>query len=672
MVFRKLYFFFLAFVVIASGCVKEDFDVPPIDELPELTPNATIEQLKSLHTLGRTATQVTEDWVIDAVVAADDESGNLFRQIAVQDETGGIVLRLNATDLYTIYPEGSTLFIRAKDLYVGDFNGLYQVNGSPEDPIEELLIPNFIVPSNDPPGEVEATVLTIPELQSDAVLNRYQGTLIQLDEVQFVAADSEVPYADAVGRNSLNRTLEDCSENEIIVRSSGFADFAADLTPAGNGTLTGVLSVFGSTRQILLRDPDYDVRFTGDRCGGGGGSGGDLISLEELRSAFAGGTDAVPDARSVRGVVISDVDNGNTTGRNLVLQDETGGIVIRFTGNHGFALGQELEIAVGGLELSEFNGLLQINEVPNGNAVSQGVGTLPTPRPATVAEVLANAEAWESTLVELTGVTLDGGATYSGSVDVSDASGALPMFTRSAASFADSPLPGGTVDLTAVVSDFNGVQVFIRNLDDVVGGMTGGGDPEPVTAMELRDLFNSGAGSVPANRFIEAVVISDGQNGNTTGRNAVIQDATGGIVVRFSDEHSFDLGEAVRIDIGGLELSEFNGLLQVNNTPNGNVTSLGAGTLPTPRVATVQEVIDNQEAWESTLVTIEGVTISGNSTYSGGTTVTDASGSIAMFTRSQATFADTALPSGAVDMTAIVSEFNEPQVLIRNLSDIVE
>lgn len=672
MIFRKLYFFLFVSLLLTAGCVKEDFDVPPIDTLPELTPNATIAQLKGLHTLGRSATQVTEDWVIDAVVGADDESGNLFRQIAVQDETGGIVLRLNATDLYTLYPEGSTVFIRAKDLYVGDFNGLYQVNGSPEDPIEELLIPNFIVPSNEPAGEVEPTVLTISELQSDEVLNRYQGTVIQFDEVQFVAADTEVPYADAVQRNSLNRTLEDCSENEIIVRTSGFADFAADLTPSGNGSLSGLLTVFGSTRQITLRNPDYDVRLTGDRCGGGGGSGGDLISLAELRTAFEGGATAVPEERSVRGLVISDVDNGNTTGRNLVLQDDSGGIVIRFTGNHGFALGQEIEIAAGGLELSEFNGLLQINEVPNGNAVSQGAGTLPTPRMATVEEVLDNVEAWESTLVQLTGVTLNGGATYNGSVDVSDATGTIPMFTRGAATFSESPLPSGEVDLTGVVSDFNGPQLFIRNLDDVEGGMTGGGDPEPITAMELRDLFNGGTSSVPADRYIDAVVISDYQNGNTTGRNMVIQDATGGIVIRFSDEHAFELGTAVRIDVGSLELSEFNGLLQVNNVPNGNASSQGAGTLPTPRQATVQEIIDNKEAWESTLVLIESVTITGSATYDGGTTVSDATGSIAMFTRAQATFSGTALPSGAVDLTAIVSEFNDPQVLIRNLSDVVE
>jgi hypothetical protein len=41
-----------------------------------------------------------------------------------------------------------------------------------------------------------------------------------------------------------------------------------------------------------------------------------------------------------------------------------------------------------------------------------------------------------------------------------------------------------------------------------------------------------------------------------------------------------------------------------------------------------------------------------------------------MFTRSQASFANTALPSGMVTITGIVSEFNAPQLIIRNTSDV--
>jgi hypothetical protein len=41
-----------------------------------------------------------------------------------------------------------------------------------------------------------------------------------------------------------------------------------------------------------------------------------------------------------------------------------------------------------------------------------------------------------------------------------------------------------------------------------------------------------------------------------------------------------------------------------------------------------------------------------------------------LFTRSQATFAGNAIPTGLVTITALVSEFNAPQLIIRNTSDV--
>ena len=199
-----------------------------------------------------------------------------------------------------------------------------------------------------------------------------------------------------------------------------------------------------------------------------------------------------------------------------------------------------------------------------------------------------------------------------------------------------------------------------------------GGDPQEITAAELRALFEGGASAVPAARMLKAVVISDVGNGNLTGRNVVVQDASGGIVVRFAEDHSFALGEEIEINVSGMELSEFNGLLQVNNVPNANAVSFGPGTLPTPRVATISEVNDNLEEWESTLVEIIDVTFPEGGTYNGLKTLEDATGTIGMFTRGDATFSSSNVPTEEFTIIAIVSQFNDPQVVIRNLNDIIE
>jgi len=70
------------------------------------------------------------------------------------------------------------------------------------------------------------------------------------------------------------------------------------------------------------------------------------------------------------------------------------------------------------------------------------------------------------------------------------------------------------------------------------------------------------------------------------------------------------------------------------------------------------------------LVTINNVTISGSGTYSGTTTLTDAVGTLPMFTRSAASFSGTAYPATVVNITGLVSDFNGRQLNIRNLSDV--
>ena len=152
-----------------------------------------------------------------------------------------------------------------------------------------------------------------------------------------------------------------------------------------------------------------------------------------------------------------------------MLQDGSGGIVVRFEfgGDHNYALGEEIEVDISGQELSDYNGLVQVNNVPTGNAVSFGPGTLPEPREATISEILANGEAWESTLVLIKNVSFVESDTYEGSKTLDDGTGTLSIYTRSQASFSGSALPGGSFDMTAIVSDFNAIQVYIRNLDDI-------------------------------------------------------------------------------------------------------------------------------------------------------------------------------------------------------------
>ncbi len=457
------------FTLIGSACVDLEFDAPPPEgEEVQLTPNATIADLRALHTIGQFE-EVTQDWIIEAVVIADDRSGNFYRTIVVQDETGGIDLRINATELYNDYPIGRKVYIKPQGLWLGDYNGQYQLGGGTTIDnngnevlafIEPVLLDDYIIkgPRNQP---VTPRKRTISELTPADL-----STLIQLDSVQFTTDDAGQPFADAVNRISVNRMIEDCNGNTIILRSSGYAEFASDSTPTGNGSLTAVFSIYRDDLQLYIRELD-DVAMTTERCDTGTGSGSNQLSIEEVRNLFASGASAAPDDKYIRGVVISDRANGNIHPQNLVLQDGDYGIVVRFTEAHSFNLGEELEVDISGMQLNEFNGLLQVNNVFLDRATSKGMGTLPTPRVATVAEILTNAENWESTLVKVENCTLSGGATFSGNRTLSDGTGNIIIYTRSAATFANEPLPTGAVNVTGILAQFNDYEITIRNLGDI-------------------------------------------------------------------------------------------------------------------------------------------------------------------------------------------------------------
>ena len=658
-----------------NACLNDDFDAPPIDGETEITqdPTISIAGLKELASEDQIV-QLKTDLKIKGQIVADDQSGNFFREFILQDESAGISVLINLTSAYTLFPIGREILINCQGLYLGVENGVPKLGGyviieGGGESLGNIVDFQQRIIRGKLKTPLEAAVRSIDQLGPGDI-----GRLIKLENVEFGGNELSLTFSDPIGRSSVNRTIVDCNGREIILRSSGFADFAGEVLPPGNGSLVAIYSVFRDDQQLFIRNLE-DVQFLTDRCSGGGTVAGNetVISIEDVRDLFAGGTTTAPNERKIEGIVISDKDNGNFDNRNLILQDESGGIIVRFENDHNFALNEKVEVVVSGQELSEFRGLLQVNGVPNNFAKGLGAGESPSPRVATIAEILDNSEAWESTLIKINQVSLPGNTSYEGGITLTDATGSIDLFTRSSASFASTAVPEGAVNMTLIVSQFNDPQVILRNLNDIEGDTStnnSGGNEELISLMEVRDLFITGNNRAPGDRLVKGIVISDMDNQNLNIQNVVIQDGTGGVVVRFQDAHNLKLGEEVEIIISNQELSEFNSLLQVNNVPNANVTVLGMGDLPEPRVASIQEIIDNLEAWESTLVQIKEASITGGTTYQGATTVSDATGSIAMFTRNEASFANMTLPTSSVTITAIVSQFDDPQLVLRNIQDV--
>lgn len=254
-----------------ASCDK-NFDEPPGPSDPNIAPNMTIAQFKALHTTPGNFTAITQDIIIAGVVVANDKSGNFYKQLFIQDTTGAIQLSLDATNLYTSYPVGRRVFVRANGLTLSDNNGTMllgvraMINGSPSlEGIPSGLMNRHIIGGsiNNPVSPLE---VTFSDLGTN-MQNRYINALIKLKEYEFLAADTARTYSDTSAyRTTTNLTIKGCDGSSVIVRTSGYANFAGVGVPNGMGDITSIYTTFGTTRQLVIRDT-ADVEFNQPRCG---------------------------------------------------------------------------------------------------------------------------------------------------------------------------------------------------------------------------------------------------------------------------------------------------------------------------------------------------------------------------------------------------------------------
>ncbi len=454
-----------------SSCVKKDYDEPVTANLDPVGVAAThtIAQLQT-KAIANIPTLIDEDIIISGVIIADDESGSFYKEMIIQDSTAGLSIQLDVSNYNTNYPIGRRIFVKCKGLYIAKDADLNYSIGL-KDAATIARIPQTLYEQYIIKGKWGVPV-TPTKISLTNVNNVKTNTLIQLDSVEFQPSDAGKTYANAATLTYKNTVILDCSGNSVIVYTSGYAKFANEKTPVNNGTLLSVYKLYRGAPELIMRNAEDAIMTNPNRCFPIPVY--TLMPIDSLRMVYTGSITSVPTGRKIRGVVISDVSTSHITSKNVVIQDNTGGILVRFSANNSFFIGEEIEIEVGGQELSEYNGLLQVNNVPNGNAVSLGTASI-TPAVVTIQDILNNPESFESTLVTIQNATISGsGTTYSGSKTLTDATNSLTLFTSSAATFSATTFPTTPVSLTGIVSQFTsslppsgGYQIGIRSLSDV-------------------------------------------------------------------------------------------------------------------------------------------------------------------------------------------------------------
>lgn len=89
----------------------EDVDGSNVIQDGELTPTHTIAQLGALYTPGKPVL-IEDDIIIAGRVISSDRRGNFYKQIFIQDETGGIEIKLGKNSLYNEYKPGQMVYVK--------------------------------------------------------------------------------------------------------------------------------------------------------------------------------------------------------------------------------------------------------------------------------------------------------------------------------------------------------------------------------------------------------------------------------------------------------------------------------------------------------------------------------------------------------------------------------
>jgi hypothetical protein len=255
--------FSIGLIITVSSCLKKEFDAPPNESGndPHLTITHTIAELKEMP-----QSEITDDVIIGGIVCMDDRSGNYYKKIVVQDETGGIEIEIDQTNLYTDYPVGRKVYIRCKGLYLGNYFELPQLGAAPDErgsltQINGTMVDDYIVKASFP-NIIKIDTFSYNDLTSidDSKVN----TLVAIRDVQFADGDAGAPYSAPTG--TTNRNLTDCSfSGGIVVRSSNYAKFQSYPTPIGSGLIVALYTRYRSTPQLIIRDTS-DLHFSNPRC----------------------------------------------------------------------------------------------------------------------------------------------------------------------------------------------------------------------------------------------------------------------------------------------------------------------------------------------------------------------------------------------------------------------
>jgi hypothetical protein len=264
---KKILFYTILILTVLS-CVDSKFDAPiePNCTTQNLSKTKEVSQIYSLAT--NTAVVYNNDDVIEAYVISSDEAGNFYKNLYLQPTDGskGFSMSIDDTRLYSKELNiGKKVFVKLKGLSFaspssgakGLIFGFAPTSTYAVDRIPTFAYKNYLIASCTSKSENE---LIHHIALADANNDNYLNTLVQFDQVEFIEECVGEAY-DLVRTDTYDgNTFITDGTTKLALRTSQYANFASHAIPTGNGKITGVLTQYGATKQLILRtEKDVDL-----------------------------------------------------------------------------------------------------------------------------------------------------------------------------------------------------------------------------------------------------------------------------------------------------------------------------------------------------------------------------------------------------------------------------
>jgi len=193
---------------------------------------------------------------------------------------------------------------------------------------------------------------------------------------------------------------------------------------------------------------------------------------------------------------------------------------------------------------------------------------------------------------------------------------------------------------------------------------------EQISIADLKSLYKGAEITLDTAVYIQGIVTLTPELNNIPDFIGYIQDNSGAITLTVTGNNTLSVGSELKIYCTGLTLAEYRGLLQFGDVDLATQSELIniSGTMPDPQPVTITQVLNGE--FIASYVEIAASQFTESGTFSGGNQLTDCTDEVEVYTRSDATFAGQSLPAGNGTFRGIVSVYDDPQLIIREPSDL--